>query len=137
MNSENHFTEFSSDPSSARLEWSKSSALRRSRPNSCTVSIPVMFSLSFEFTTACWVRVSRNASRSLPRKKLVARKRTGSTVNAIRARRQLTLSITVTNTRIRKLLVIIEISPPVMNWLIASTSLVTRVISRPTGFWSK
>ena len=82
-------------------------------------------------------RVSRKLSRAPLRNQLVTRKKRGITEKVTRARRQSRASITpmIPNSVNRSPKTVT--TPEVNSSFTASTSVVTRVMSRPTGFLSK
>ena len=99
--------------------------------------MPVMRSCRKELIRASRVRMSRYALRTFRRKIEAAMMTSGSTANETSASRQSSSSIAVTIAPIVKMSPKIVTTPEVNISFSTSTSLVTRVISRPTGFRSK
>ncbi len=82
-------------------------------------------------------RVARNDRRAPRRNQLVTTKKSGITENVTRASRQSRASITPMIPSSAKRSPKTVTTPEVKSSLMASTSLVTRVMSRPTGWRSK
>ena len=108
----------------------------RSRLKSCTTLIPLMCSCRNELMRAIAVRMRRLASRTLLRKIQVTTKIKGSTAKVARASLQFIRSMMKTNTSSRKASLTIALMPEANRSFSASTSVVTRVTSRPTGLRS-
>jgi len=96
-----------------------------------------MFSCRKALMRAIQRRVSRNDCRAPLRNQLVTRKKRGMTAKVSSASRQSSASITpmIPNSVNRSPNTVT--TPEVNSSFTASTSVVTRVISRPTGFLSK
>ena len=86
---------------------------------------------------ATHLRVSRNDSRAPRRNQSVSRKNSGITAKVTSARRQSSASITPMIPSSVNRSPNTVTTPEVNSSFTASTSVVTRVISRPTGFLSK
>ena len=86
---------------------------------------------------ATHLRVSRKLSRAPRRNQSVTPKKRGSTAKVTRARRQSRASITPMIPKRVKRSPKTVTRPEVKSSFTASTSLVTRVMSRPTGWRSK
>ena len=117
----------------ARLIASNAPKFRASRLNTCTVVIPVTFSCRKALMRAIHVRTWRYDSRTRRRNHCVITTITGSTENVSSARRQsiivsTTMMPTSVNTSPK-----IATTPDENISLRTSTSVVTRVMRRPTG----
>ena len=99
--------------------------------------MPERFSWRKAPIRATHLRVSRKLSRAPRRNQSVTRKKKGSTEKVTRASRQSRASITPMIPKRVKRSPKTVTTPEVKSSLIASTSVVTRVMSRPTGFRSK
>jgi hypothetical protein len=107
-----------------------------SRLNSCTVDMPVMFSCRNALMRAIQARTVRYDSRTFRRNHWVTSRMSGSTENATSASRQsMTTSIAMMPTSVN-MSPNAATTPDVNRSLRTSTSVVTRVISRPTGLRS-
>ena len=119
-----------------RFSRSNAAKLRASRRNSCTVDIPLMFSCSDALICAIQPRTARYDARALRRNHCVTSAMSGSTENATSASRQSIHSSTpmmpTSSTMSRNT----EMTPDANRSFSASTSVVTRVIRRPTGWRS-
>ena len=123
------------------LRWpplisSKRAKFLASRRNSWTVAIPVMFSCRNALIFAIHVRTFRYESRTLRRNHWVMTTMSGSTEKATSARRQSMISSTIMMPTSVKTSPNTDTTPEVKRSLSTSTSVVTRVISRPTGLRS-
>ena len=99
--------------------------------------MPVMCSCRNALILAIQVRTLRYDSRTLRRNHCVTSAISGSTVKAIAARRQSMIASAPMIPISRKMSPNTDTTPAVKSSLSTSTSVVTRVISRPTGFLSK
>ncbi len=108
-----------------------------SRRNSCTVDIPVMFSCRKALIRAIQVRTVRYDSRTFRRNHCVTSTMSGSTAKVASARCQSITSSTTMMPRSVNTSPKIDTTPDVNRSFSTSTSLVTRVMRRPTGLRSK
>ena len=120
-----------------RLISANAARFLSSRRNSCTTAIPDRFSCRNALIRATHRRVSRNELRAPLRNQFVTAKKRGMTANVTRASRQLRLTITAMMPTRAKRSPKTVTTPEVKSSLTASTSVVTRVMSRPTGLRSK
>ena len=120
-----------------RLISANAATLRSSRRKSCTTDIPVMFSCRKALMRAIHLRTSRKEVRDPRRNQFVTTKKSGITAKVTRARRQFihTMTPMIPNSVNRSPNTVT--TPEVKSSFTASTSVVTRVIRRPTGFLSK
>ena len=98
--------------------------------------MPVMFSCRKALIRAIQVRTVRYDSRTLRRNHCVTSTISGSTENATSASRQSIVTSTIMMPASVNTSPKIETTPAVNRSLSTSTSVVTRVISRPTGLRS-
>ena len=109
---------------------------RASRPNSCTVAMPVMFSCRNALMRAIHARTVRYESLTCRLNHCVTTTMRGSTEKATSASRQSIASSTIMIPASVKMSPNTETTPEVNRSFSASTSVVTRVIIRPTGLRS-
>ncbi len=119
-----------------RLISSNRSKVRRSRRKSCTVGMPVMCSCRNALIRATQARTVRYDSRTLRRNHCVTRTMSGRTAKVTSASRQSIVTSTIMMPASVKMSPKMETTPAVNMSLSTSTSVVTRVMSRPTGLRS-
>ena len=117
------------------MSWNFSNA-RASRRNNCTVPIPVMCSCRYALMRAIQVRTVRYDSRTFRRNHCVTRTMSGSTANDTTASRQFIVSRTIMIPTSVNTSPNTETTPDVNRSFRTSTSVVTRVMRRPTGLRS-
>ena len=109
----------------------------RSRLNACTMCIPEICSCRNELSRATCLRVSRYCTRTLRRNWNTPYAMAGITASTTSASTQFRENMKYRMKAIRNRLPIMTTTPADNTSLSASTSLVVRVISRPTGVRSK